>query len=65
MDLFSKSVKCHGILFLASHQDWERVSFLVKAMLSQKTFTKELISVVSSLPVLAKNVSPMSLKTGL
>ena len=62
MILFSKSGKFQGILFLATHGDWERVSFMVKAMLFQKTSTKELVSVVSSPPGLGKNVSSMSLK---
>ena len=58
-------MKCQGILFLASHLVWERVPLLVEVMLVQKTFTKELISAVSSLALLAKNLSSMDLKTGL
>ena len=41
---------------MASHQVWERVSSLAKVMLLQKTFTKELIYVASSLPLLAVSV---------
>ena len=58
-------MKNQGILFLASHHVWERVSLSEKVMLFQKTFTKQLISVASSLAYLPKNVSSVSLKTGL
>ena len=53
-----------GNFILPSHQVWERVSLLVKVMF-QKTSTKELISVVLSLALLAKVFSSVSLKTGL
>ena len=58
-------MKSQDILFFASHQVWERVSSLAKVMFFQKTFTKELIFVASSLAYLPKNLSSVSLKTGL
>ena len=50
---------CHyDFVFGYSHAKvWERVSLLAKVMLSQKTFIKELISVASSLALLAKDLS--------
>ena len=42
---------------MASHQVWEMVSLLF-----QKTFMKELISVTSSLALLAKNLSSVVLE---
>lgn len=51
--------KSQGILFLARHQVWERVSLLKKVLFLQKTFTKELISVVSSLPLREQTPFPV------
>ena len=56
---------CHYYYFGYSHLVWERVSLLAKIVLSQKTFTKELISVASSLALLQRICLLSSLKTGL
>ena len=58
----SKSVKSKGILFLASHQVRKSFSSLAKVMLFQKTFTKELIFVASSLALLAEKMTSVDLE---
>ena len=47
---------------MAGHQVWERASLLAKVKLFQKEFTKEVISVASSLVLMAKTVSSMVLE---
>ena len=49
-------MKSKGILFFASHHIWKSVSSLVTVMLFQKAFTKELISVASSLVLLVEKI---------
>ena len=62
---YFKVIEKSGNFIFASQQVWERVFLLAKVVLFQKTFTKELISVVSLLVLLVENCLLWTLKTGL